>query len=135
MREERPATRQVFFSLEFSEDGSRVPRQCTPWSAASHDDGCFGTTPMDEFEPNGYELYTVSEWTHSSFHLRNAAQTKATDFSPASSGAQPNNPDWRGPNCGGPKTHERPRSRFASYSEHCSLSEVSRDSKTVSTRS
>jgi hypothetical protein len=43
----------------------------------------------DSLEPNGYELHTVSgniwerysEWTHSSFHLRNAAQTKAADFS------------------------------------------------------
>jgi hypothetical protein len=90
MREERPATRQGFFSLEFSEDGSGVPVQRKQWCAASRDNlGRLGTTSMDEFEPNGYELYTVSgivwrrcsEWTHSSFHLHNAAQTKAADFS------------------------------------------------------
>jgi formylglycine-generating enzyme required for sulfatase activity len=40
---------------------------------------------MDEFKPNSYELHTVSgnywewysEWTHSSFHLRKAAQAAA----------------------------------------------------------
>ena len=74
MREERPATRQDFFSLEFSEDGSRVPAQREPCCAASRDNlGCLVTTSVDEFEPNGYELHTVSsnywEWyskcTHS----------------------------------------------------------------------
>jgi formylglycine-generating enzyme required for sulfatase activity len=88
--EEHLATRQVFFSLEFSEDGFRVPAQREPCCAASRDNlGCLVTTSVDEFEPNGYKLHTVSgnywEWyskcTHSSFHLRNAAQTKAADFS------------------------------------------------------
>jgi hypothetical protein len=51
MREERPATRQGFFSLVFSEDGSGVPTRRKPWCAASRDNlGCLGTTPMDEFE-------------------------------------------------------------------------------------
>jgi formylglycine-generating enzyme required for sulfatase activity len=90
MREEHPATGQGYFSLDFSEEGSGVPAQRKPWCAASRDNlGCLGTTPVDEFEPNGYELHTVSgnywewysEWTHSRFKLRNAAQTRAADFS------------------------------------------------------
>jgi hypothetical protein len=61
MREERPATRQGFFSLEFSEDGSGVPAQRKPCCAASRDNlGCLGKTPADEVEPNSYELPTVS---------------------------------------------------------------------------
>jgi formylglycine-generating enzyme required for sulfatase activity len=86
MREEHPATRQGFVSLEFSEDGFGVPAQRKPRCAASHDNlGCLGTDSMDEFESNGYEFHTVSgnvwEWTHSSFHLRNAAETKAANLS------------------------------------------------------
>jgi len=50
--------------------------------------GCLVTTPVGEFEPNGYKLHTVSgniwewysEWTYSRFQLRNFAQTKAADL-------------------------------------------------------
>ena len=50
--------------------------------------GCLVTTPVGEFEPNGYKLHTVSgniwewysEWTYSRFQLRNVAQTKAADI-------------------------------------------------------
>jgi hypothetical protein len=84
-----PSTWQGFFSLGFSEDGSGVTAQRKPWCAASRDNlSCLVTTPVDEFEPNGHELHNVSgsnwawffEWTHTSFQLRNAEQTKAADI-------------------------------------------------------
>ena len=89
MRGEHPATRQGF-SLDYSEEGSGVPAQPKPWCAASRANlGCLVTIPVDELGPNGYELHTVSnnnwewflEWVHSSFQSRNAARTKAADFS------------------------------------------------------
>ena len=64
--------------------------QRKPWRPASHDNlGCCVTTPVDEFESNGYELHAVSgkvcEWyserTRSSFQLRTSVRTKAANFS------------------------------------------------------
>ena len=89
MSDECPATRQGFFSLVFSGDDLEVPAQSKPCCAASRDDlGYLGTAPVDEFEPKGYGPHNVSgndwewysDWTRSSFHLRNTAQTKAADF-------------------------------------------------------
>ena len=90
MSEERPYTRQGFFSRVFSGHDPKVPAQRESCCAASRDNPhCLDTTSADEFEPKGYGVHTVSgcvwerysEWTHSSSHLRNAAQTKAADFS------------------------------------------------------
>jgi len=86
MSEGYPATMQGFFSPVFSGDGHGVPAQRKPCCAASRDNlGYLRTTPAYEFEPKGYGLHNglgnvwecYSEWTHSSFHLRNTAQTKA----------------------------------------------------------
>jgi formylglycine-generating enzyme required for sulfatase activity len=90
MSEERPATSQGFFSPVFSGHEPEVPAQRKPCCAASRDNlDYLGTTPGDEFEPKGYGLHNVSgyvwewysNWTHSSFYLRNAARTKAAVLS------------------------------------------------------
>ena len=90
MSEERPATRQGFFSLVPSWHDPEVPAQDKLCCAASRDNPDYlGTTPMDGFEPKGYVLHNVSgyvwewysNWTHSSFYLRNAARTKAAVLS------------------------------------------------------
>jgi hypothetical protein len=61
MREKRPATKQVFTSLGFSEESSGVLAQRKPCCAASRDNlSCPGTTPMDAFNANAHEFHTVS---------------------------------------------------------------------------
>ena len=58
--EERPATRQGYFSLVPSWHDPEVPAQDKPCCAASRDNPDYlGTTLMDEFEPKGHVLHNV----------------------------------------------------------------------------
>jgi hypothetical protein len=67
MSEERPATRQGFFSLVHSWHDPEVPAQDKPCCAVYHDNPDYlGTTAVNEFEPKGCGLHNVSgyvwEW-------------------------------------------------------------------------
>jgi len=91
MSEERPDTRQGFFSLVHSWHDPEVPAQDKPCCAVYHDNPDYlGTTAVDEFEPKGYRLHNVSgyvcEWLVLELNplqplLANAGQIKAAVLS------------------------------------------------------